>query len=395
MRPVTGRPVPSRLAGIDGLRALAALWVVFFHIYAVSHVKLSYIPGLDLFLRSGSTGVSLFLVLSGFCLYLPFAGGCTNRFRTGAFFRRRWRRLMPAYYASLPVSLALTLAGGTRLGFPHLTWSQTAFHILTHATMTYTFFPSTFYSLNGVYWSLGLEWQLYLTLPLLIWGIMRFGLRKTATMAILCNVAYRVLLAMAIDHGLVARGSLLASAVLPNQLPGRWAEFVLGMVVADLYVTGRVGAWARWARYVVPVLIPLGVVAHEWPLGHIVFGCVFCGLVSMVLASPPPSARSSRGRHSWPSEPCRTAYTSSTSWSSTASCPWCARIAMRRRPRPSSSWSCFYRSSCWLPGCSSTPLSATRSARNLCPALGPRRRSCSPTSHSHGGDRCSTPASAR
>jgi peptidoglycan/LPS O-acetylase OafA/YrhL len=203
---------------------------------------------------------------------------------------------MPAYYASLPLSLALTLAGGARLGFPHLTASQAAFHLLTHVTMTYTLFPSTFYSLNGVYWSLGLEWQLYLALPLLIWGSRRFGLRKTATAAILCNVAYRLLLGLAIDHGLVARGSLLATAVLPNQLPGRWAEFVLGMIAADLYVTGRVGAWAGRARYVVPVLIPLGVVAHDWPLGHIVFGCVFFGLVCMVLVSTTPISKV----FSWP-----------------------------------------------------------------------------------------------
>src|SRR5438105_8547852 len=124
-----------RLRGVDGLRAVAALWVVLFHIHAFSGAHIGLIPGVDLFLRSGSTGVSLFLVLSGFCLYLPFAGGRSSRFKTGAFFRRRWRRLMPAYYASLPVSLALTLTGGTRLGFPHLTWSQTAFHILTHATL--------------------------------------------------------------------------------------------------------------------------------------------------------------------------------------------------------------------------------------------------------------------
>src|SRR5438034_9463824 len=94
-------PGKNRLPGIDGLRAAAALWVVFFHIYAFSGANFPQIPGLDQFLRSGSTGVSLFLVLSGFCLYVPFAAGRTGRFKTGTFLRRRCGRLMPAYYASL------------------------------------------------------------------------------------------------------------------------------------------------------------------------------------------------------------------------------------------------------------------------------------------------------
>ena len=82
----------ERLPGVDGLRAVAALWVVLFNMAAFSHAQFPQVPGLDLFLRSGSTGVSLFLVLSGFCLYLPFAGGRAARFKVGEFFRRRCRR---------------------------------------------------------------------------------------------------------------------------------------------------------------------------------------------------------------------------------------------------------------------------------------------------------------
>src|SRR5438445_722977 len=100
----------SRLPGVDGLRALAALWVVAFHMEAFSHAQFAHIPGLNLFLRSGSTGVSLFLVLSGFCLFLPFAGGRTHRFKLREFFRRRAQRLMPAYCVALVISLTLVVA---------------------------------------------------------------------------------------------------------------------------------------------------------------------------------------------------------------------------------------------------------------------------------------------
>ncbi len=275
----------NRLPGVDGLRAIAALWVVFFHIYAFSQVRFAHVPGLDLFLRSGSTGVSLFLVLSGFCLYIPFAGGRTDRFKTGQFFWRRCRRLMPAYYASLVFALAIVVFGGTGLGFDHFTPPQLGWQVLSHVTLTQTLFPSTFYSLNGAYWSLGLEWQLYLGLPLLVLGVRRFGLRMTALAAIACNVAYRLALEIAIQHGAVARDSALATVVLPNQLPGRWAEFVFGMVAAELYVTGQINRWLDKARFAVILLVPLSVVAIRWPLSHILFGLVFFILLMSVLAS--------------------------------------------------------------------------------------------------------------
>jgi len=275
----------GRLAGVDGLRAAAALWVVFFHIHAFSQAQFRHVPGLDLVLRSGSTGVSLFLVLSGFCLYVPFAGGRSDRFKTGQFFWRRCRRLMPAYYVSLLFALAINLLGGAWLGFEHFTPSQLGWQVLTHVTLTQTLFPGTFYSLNGAYWSLGLEWQLYLGLPLLVLGVRRFGLRRTALAAIACNVTYRLALEILIQRGVVARGGALATAVLPNQLPGRWAEFVFGMVAAELYVTGQINRWIDKLKYAVILLVPLSVLTLQWPLSHLLFGAVFFILLALVLAS--------------------------------------------------------------------------------------------------------------
>ena len=275
----------ARLPGVDGLRAVAALWVVLFHFQAFSQAKLTHIPGLDLLLRSGSTGVSLFLVLSGFCLYLPFAGGRSGRFATGQFLLRRCRRLLPAYYTSLVAVLALYLVAGAWLGLERLSTAQAAWQLLTHATLTHILFPSSFYSLNGAYWSLGLEWQLYLAMPLLIWGIRRYGLRRTAMVAVACNVTYRLVLAAAIAAGLVDAHGIAATVVLPNQLPGRWAEFVFGMIGAELYVTGRSPEWARKLVWALPVLVPAGFLLAPSPVGHLVFGAIFFIVLTMVVAA--------------------------------------------------------------------------------------------------------------
>jgi peptidoglycan/LPS O-acetylase OafA/YrhL len=248
-------------------------------------------PGLDLLVRSGSTGVSLFLVLSGFCLYLPFAAGRQGRFHTGRFLLRRCRRLLPAYYVSLAATMVLTLAAGTWLGLEHLTPAEALWQIGTHVTMLHTVFPSTFYAVNGAYWSLGLEWQLYLALPLLVLMAARFGLGAAAGLAVGVNVFYRVGLWMAETRGWVPGGTALADAVLPNLIFGRWAEFAYGMIAAELYASGRVtsGArWLRWLRWAPVVLVPTGFLFQASPLSHLVFGAVFMVVLLVVLAGDNP-----------------------------------------------------------------------------------------------------------
>jgi peptidoglycan/LPS O-acetylase OafA/YrhL len=277
-------PEPSaarRLDGVDGLRAFAALWVVMFHVRAFSGAHLG---PLDLIVRSGSTGVSLFLVLSGFCLYLPVARKAGQGFSARRFFVRRAKRLLPAYYASLALVLIVTVIAAGRLGFAHLSTSDLAAQAAAHVTMTHSLFPSSFYTLNGAYWSLALEWQLYLGLPLLILGVRRFGLARTVAAVFAVNIVYRLTLAAAIATHAVAGDSLMATAVLPNLLPGRWAEFALGMVAANLHATGQVSAWASRLRFAVIPVVPLALLTVGGPLTHILFGIVFFTLLCVVLS---------------------------------------------------------------------------------------------------------------
>jgi peptidoglycan/LPS O-acetylase OafA/YrhL len=150
-------------------------------------------------------------------------------------------------------------------------------------TMLHSLFPSTFYALNGAYWSLALEWQLYLGLPLLVLGVRRFGLVRVVVAVVAVNVAYRLGVQIAIDGHAVAANSLMATAVLPNFLPGRWAEFAFGMVAAHLYANGLVHRVSRlgWGLL---LLVPLAVLSVGSPLEHILFGAVFFLLLCVVLA---------------------------------------------------------------------------------------------------------------
>jgi peptidoglycan/LPS O-acetylase OafA/YrhL len=276
----TPQPRGGRLNGVDGLRACAALWVVLFHIRAFSGARLG---PLDLLVRSGSTGVSLFLVLSGFCLYLPVVKG-GGRLRVGRFFRRRALRLLPAYYVSLVVVLLVVAFAARPLGLAPLSGSQLTVEAVTHLTMTHSLFPSTFYTLNGAYWSLALEWQLYLSLPLLVFAVRRRGLARVVLAVVAVNVVYRLGLQVAIDNHMVAASSPLATEVLPNLLPGRWAEFAFGMVAARVYVRGSVSRIASPFGWALLPLVPLAVLSVGSPLEHILFGGVFFLLLCIVLS---------------------------------------------------------------------------------------------------------------
>ena len=266
---------------------------MLFHIYTESEIRFSQVPGLDLLLRSGSTAVSLFLVLSGFCLYVPFAGGRTQKFETREFFRRRARRLIPTYYAAMLLPIGLSLLGPTWSGLDSLSFSQLGWQILTHVTFTHTFFPSSHFGLNGSYWSLGLEWHLYLAMPLLIFGIRRFGLPHVVAAPIIINVAYAAFVSMLVANPSFTPSHLMVNAVLPNQLFGRWAEFALGMIAAELYVSGGVRLWAKRLTLWLPLCIALSL-AVVWKgevigasaevIKHILFGCVFFVVVMLVLA---------------------------------------------------------------------------------------------------------------
>jgi peptidoglycan/LPS O-acetylase OafA/YrhL len=283
-----------RLAGVDGLRAVAALWVVLFHIRAFSGANLG--PGLDILVRSGSTGVSLFLVVSGFCIFLPWAGGHGDGFRTRRFLARRCRRLLPAYYVSVLATLLVVVLSDGHLGLYPASLSTAAGQLAAHVTLTQTFLPQTFYALNGAYWSLGLEWQLYLALPLLIVAIGRFGVTRVMGAVVLVTLLYRVILTLLIAGHVVAADSLVTTAVLPNIILGRWAEFALGMIAAELFAARRIHLWATRLWWTPVLLIPLSFAVVGNEQSHIVYGAVFFVLLCVVLDTDNVVARAASWR---------------------------------------------------------------------------------------------------
>jgi peptidoglycan/LPS O-acetylase OafA/YrhL len=171
---------PGRLQSIDALRGIAALGVVLYH--AVSQTA-NTVPGnlfqypvrLIQFLASfGYIGVFLFFVISGFCIHLQWAraraAGQPQQIKFGEFWKRRWRRLYPPYLITLGLFLAMA-ALTIGIDITHFV----VYDVVMHLLMLHNLDPHTCYSINGVFWTLAVEEQLYLAYFLLLYLRNRWG----------------------------------------------------------------------------------------------------------------------------------------------------------------------------------------------------------------------------
>ena len=164
---------------IDGLRAVAVLSVILYHL------KASWLPG-------GFTGVDVFFVISGFVVSasvdrLPALGGWQGLMR---FYARRIRRIVPALVVCLLVTALFSA-----LFIPESWLSETsdktgrrAFFGLSNWVLAATgndyFSPRTEFNPYTHTWSLGVEEQFYLLFPLLFLAWSRGGRTRALSLGL-------------------------------------------------------------------------------------------------------------------------------------------------------------------------------------------------------------------
>lgn len=208
----------THLAGIDGLRAIAAMLVVVYH---------AGVPGVP-----ASTGVLAFFVLSGFLItrLMIDEESETKTVSLKRFYIRRSFRIFPAFYAYFFVVLAIT-------------W-------LRHQTINPAWAASSFFYVSNYYqaifgdpdgrlshtWSLSVEEQFYLLWPVAFLAL-RTTERRFKTLIVLIPVLwlYRELLVFVfhvnqgyiyeafdtrVDH--ILMGCLLAVALHGGYLGWLW-----------------------------------------------------------------------------------------------------------------------------------------------------------------------------
>src|ERR1700744_2494992 len=218
-----------RLAGPDGLRGLAPLYVVF------SPASLPAFPGYPDagapfwvgWFSYGRFAVLVFIVLSGFSLALSPARDGWRLDGIAAYARRRARRILPAYWAALAFSLAgaWLIVPQPRSGVPD------AISVLVNGLLVQNIFSAP--SPNTAFWSIAVEAQLFVALPVLLLMVRRRG-----AAAMVAAVA----LIVAAVGGVGPHVARLDTFV--SQSPPELAALVaLGIASAGVVATGARRSW--------------------------------------------------------------------------------------------------------------------------------------------------------
>lgn len=148
------------LRGLDGLRAVAVVAVIVYHLWPEA------LPG-------GLIGVDLFFVISGYLItaLLLKEAAFTDRMRLPQFWMRRLRRLVPAMVLCVVVctSFAWLIGGDVLVEMPRqvlgaLTYTSN----WTNIAAGNDYFAQTSPELYTNFWSLALEEQFYLAWPVLL-----------------------------------------------------------------------------------------------------------------------------------------------------------------------------------------------------------------------------------
>lgn len=275
------------LAGADGLRAVACLGVIFHHLAQLLNMNLQppAIQDIQSFLLMGNAGVSVFFVLSGYLLALPFWRGYLEQGdfpQMKHYILRRAARIVPGYYTVLILCIALVLI----LGIP-----SESFWLRSLAGLTFTsgfhyvtFFPS---EINGPLWSISFEVFSYLLLPLCMLGLFRlFGKRRSfkGAMGYWVGVLLVLLAVNQVIHVLLTPGpdmrswdfGLIGGAKywMPNYNPvGFFGHFAIGIiasgVVCRLQSTERTASLRKRGGFdVLGGLFLLGAVVLIWAARH-------------------------------------------------------------------------------------------------------------------------------
>lgn len=240
----------TMITALDGVRACAIIFVIIFH--------LDYTTGNNLWdwhtnplasslAIAGVSGVTLFFVLSGFLLFLPYAKALLYAGPwplARSFYTRRALRIMPGYYLSL---FALILLSAREYLQP-ANWGKLGLFL----TFLMDSSRPTFRVLNGPYWTLAVEWQFYMIFPLLTVGVLllvkRVRLERRLQAVTLCLIGIMAGGLAVRFIGLYFAENPTATFLVPRSvlnivlffsfgIVGKYTEeFAVGMLGALIYV---------------------------------------------------------------------------------------------------------------------------------------------------------------
>ncbi len=248
-----------RLAGLDGIRGLAALYVVVNHVFlrAFPGYPVDHAPFWAAWFIYGRFAVVVFIVLSGFSLALSPARHGWRLDAVSSFARRRARRILPAYWAALAFSLAVAwlIVPQPGRGVPNST------SVVVNGLLVQNIVPA--HSPNAAFWSMAVEVQLYIAFPVLLLIVRRWG-------AIVMLATVTVVVAAV---GIVGPHIAHLDTFVIQSPPDLAALFAVGMLAAGIVGASRARRQWPWPRLALaaaaPVLATVWWQGSVWTLDHL------------------------------------------------------------------------------------------------------------------------------
>ena len=202
-----------RIPALDGLRGIAIAMVLLRHaVFGVSSVEgiETHSRALSAFVACGQltwSGVDLFFVLSGFLIGGILLDSRSSSRYYQAFYIRRAYRILPLYFVVVGLSLLPHLLGEfSSVRAAHT--SPLPFPWWAYATFTQNFWMAALGVFGpsgiGITWTLAIEAQFYLTIPLVIRKVRPHSLLIILLVIIACAPWLRVLLQSSMTYPALA-----------------------------------------------------------------------------------------------------------------------------------------------------------------------------------------------
>jgi peptidoglycan/LPS O-acetylase OafA/YrhL len=277
----------QRLAGLDGVRGLAALFVVTNHVFlrAFPGYPVDRAPFWAAWFIYGRFAVVVFIVLSGFSLALSPARHDWRLDGVSRFAHRRAGRILPAYWAALAFSLVIAWL----IVAPPGQAAPDAKSVLVNGLLVQNLVGAP--TPNGAFWSLAVEAQLYVLFPPLLLMVRRWS-AVTMVAAVTLVVA---------TVGIVGPHVSWMSTFVISSPPDLAALFAVGILSAGIVrASSARRAWPwHWLALAaaLPVLAAIWWQGSVWTLDHLFWAdlalgpAIACLLAALATGRPAPLLR--------------------------------------------------------------------------------------------------------
>lgn len=169
------------------------------------------------------SAVILFFLISGFCIGLPYMGNQARKFDLGEYTVRRIVRLYPPYLAAILLSYLIEVIL-FHINNENISSSKV---YLSNILMVHNY-TTGYLPINGVFWTLPVELELYIAFPLILILIKKWGIK--ATVLVTGVASFTALIFYIIGYKWLGENFMVY-----------WLVWTSGAVLSKFYVEGKLG----------------------------------------------------------------------------------------------------------------------------------------------------------